>query len=1516
MASAVIKPDVTGWSARGRRRWTTLASAAVLALVFGGDRARTQTASPIQGIDPLEILNLQVKPNVIIVLDSSGSMQETLDALDTRSGDTGVSKMHLAKTVLDTVIRANDTKASFMFGQYTQANSDVLKSFQQLTGNGGRFTYGAPGATAINTYNVIGQLITAAFPLVVDTTNNKVRYDETTTNAVNTVARQCTGTVASATYTSTALLVAAVQAAMNTATCTAGTPQNVYTVQFDTVAPNYRVQVSRSTANVRFRLRSVASAVSTDLWPDLGFQVDSPNGGNASTVSTGANTWESAASIEVTRRIAGGSDRYTDPAGTVHYLLRTNRFFNGQIISVLTNGTICSVTNGTAANGSATDPYYVSIQPQSACGTNAGAAVKFVLDGASFGGNSISCNGFDAKVGLAPCDTPNLQITAIEPFLKNELKTDLGRTGSDCTSTATCPIAGYLERPSGAVMVSPTLAGIRADGSTPIQASLRDIRGTAGDPAGSVKRNFGLLWDTLISPGVGNILGHSVSRERTIVLFVTDGDDTCAPDTNVAGINANDSRALAAAYQAQLLYDPIVGSVKTTAPGIGTLVPVTAGNADSIDQAYASSVTTYVVNFGNGASLTRSNWIAWGGSGLQQSVLNGTGVRWNAIPTQAQKDACVTCKDAFAAPDAATLEAILTAIINQGAQAGLFTAQQSLIGNVYELANTTDPGSPDPTDLKKRYNTIVPVRYEANFTLPGYQGNVVGYVNDGAGGATAIWAAGDKLRTLVQDGMAPATPATPTCTNSTPVGNVNGLCTFAQISGNGVLSAAKIKRRIYTTSGNGSFGITSTFLTSVTTATVPPKRVDLWPPTATLTTAPNFDFNYGIQGKTLAEIQALYKVCTPTPTVSQETFVEPMPTTCNTLVRGQQEVRQMILAYMAGAEPQLDADGLPRRTTSPQGELLFKPRDWVLAESTLATPALVTAEVTDNTGALIATPQDYTTEWKKFLLDPTGTITNGFGLSNDVAVMSVLYVAANDMLHAFRAARCLGCADTGGEELWGFVPFDQLNVLGARYRNRPATREAHDYMFTSSVRVATVLVPDATETTGIWRRILYLGRGLAGKYLTALDITGPGSYATAATSTVGPIPYWSRGNPDTLDGTAGGSAVNNATDKAAYAKMGQTWSVPAVAYVGRANKGVYPTTNKPRGVEFVAFVGSGYSSTATEGKTFYALDALTGDVAYALDVDAAATAAGMARTSPAIANAVVAAPSGFVAQLFSTPATTLSNTLGGPTTRIYFGDLHGHLWKLLTAAPGTLIPASDLGADQPVAVPVALLGLKDATRGDSVAPRMFVTSGNDSRMSGPFKLYGFRDEGDDTTTTTPGQSTENGLIVFSPVHNNFVRGLDPQVVARVPPFRGTVQPATVRGGASGIVLFGATRFNPPGTPEAPPPYPCRSSFDSIVYVLDAAAGGAAFNTGQGDGSYVLQKNSRLVGIGTAADPSPTGAGTKIVVDEGIKKQGVPPTAPAKRGVPPQTTTGGGAGTVPDAVGRNVAISAMGSSVCN
>ncbi len=156
--------------------------------------------------------------------------------------------------------------------------------------------------------------------------------------------------------------------------------------------------------------------------------------------------------------------------------------------------------------------------------------------------------------------------------------------------------------------------------------------------------------------------------------------------------------------------------------------------------------------------------------------------------------------------------------------------------------------------------------------------------------------------------------------------------------------------------------------------------------------------------------------------------------------QARREAREIILANMAGATPTINNQANPKRITSGAniGLILYKAKSWILAESSLATPA----EVPPPFGSPSATP--YTREYDLFRdgyrVGGTNTaagdnvLAKGFGLANpdkDAAakdpvtgqdtraikpVMSVVYAGANDMLHAFRAgsAYSLGTNRTGG----------------------------------------------------------------------------------------------------------------------------------------------------------------------------------------------------------------------------------------------------------------------------------------------------------------------------------------------------------------------------------------------------------------------------------------------------------------------------------------------------------------------
>jgi hypothetical protein len=152
------------------------------------------------------------------------------------------------------------------------------------------------------------------------------------------------------------------------------------------------------------------------------------------------------------------------------------------------------------------------------------------------------------------------------------------------------------------------------------------------------------------------------------------------------------------------------------------------------------------------------------------------------------------------------------------------------------------------------------------------------------------------------------------------------------------------------------------------------------------------------------------------------------------LARARMETRRIILAHAAGADLVKDGNNALRHPTT--FDIQFQRRAWLLAESTLAAPAVVTPPLQPPATNHAAEYTLYRDGPRDGSGDGAGGLENGFGLRNPdkdntsvltqgpdsrtalKPVMSVVYHAANDMVHAFKAV--------DGEELWAFVPYDQL----------------------------------------------------------------------------------------------------------------------------------------------------------------------------------------------------------------------------------------------------------------------------------------------------------------------------------------------------------------------------------------------------------------------------------------------------------------------------------------------------------
>jgi hypothetical protein len=984
--------------------------------------------------------------------------------------------------------------------------------------------------------------------------------------------------------------------------------------------------------------------------------------------------------------------------------------------------------------------------------------------------------------------------------------------------------------------------GIRAGGLTPVANGISTFRTNFWTGGAN-------YWTTIQAKTVSK-------RPKTILVFVTDGDDTCAGGNQ-------DQNAQTAAAAAQALYQPQMGGLNAD----GTFTDATNGPT--------SSVPTFFIAFGGAASIARANWIAWGGSGLNTAAAgfawsDTTGTAAQQAAVQAKRDACVTCEDALTATNAQELEDAIQASINRGVGAGEFSSQSqgSITDSVFEyvaLASTVGPPAKtfDPLDPITRFGSNFPVTVRSTFTMPTFDGQLKAYQ---AGTVTPIWDAGQLLKTNVL--------------------NVIGASqwTFAQLHGGSSAAPAyipstnaKIRRRIFTTSRNG----------------VNPANVPLWPPTTTDTgVAPSNTTTYpagsldgsaaaktglAIGGLTFAQLQTQFKACLGTN----------LPADCSVAAkqvgRATKEAREIILAFTAGAKVAVSG-GLPARNAS--NELLYTARTWLLAESTIATPAIVGPP-----GELPTT--QHGNEWVIYRDGPrdlanhlasTNSIENGFGLRNpdrddstaslggeQEPVMTVVYVGANDMLHAFRAgpqvctssSACPAAAsEGGGEELWGFVPYDLLPVL--KDKRTGQSRLNPVYMISSSLRIGDAFVPggytaaDNKPYAGKWRTVMFFGRGPGGKYMTGMDITGPGPFTRKALETRLPSVLWNRGNPDTQDGTGAGASnvLTNAStdlgavDSTAYATMGETWSVPALVPVDVASASPADTFGK----EWVLWSGSGFSDVSSEGRNFYTIDALTGDILRSVDVGSA-TGAGL-RT-----NFLNAAPTGFIPAKLTTSSSE-PNAADGPATAAFVGDLHGRMFRFSAADLNTATVLKDYGPNQPIGVAVSALDLN--TDGSGNKPHVFGVTGADNRIfdpkavptvaTPPFEMFGLRDDGAAITELF----TPPGPIVF------------PER------FRGSTQPLVAKvdqaSGDANIVFFIGTQFDPAGTSPDPTADPCISSFDTILFAVKAFSGNAAFDlSSAGDDRSAIWRGQKVQNI--------TSRGGKVVLDTGLNAGTAPPPPP-------------------------------------
>jgi type IV pilus assembly protein PilY1 len=220
---------------------------------------------------------------------------------------------------------------------------------------------------------------------------------------------------------------------------------------------------------------------------------------------------------------------------------------------------------------------------------------------------------------------------------------------------------------------------------------------------------------------------------------------------------------------------------------------------------------------------------------------------------------------------------------------------------------------------------------------------------------------------------------------------------------------------------------------------------------------------------------------------------------------------------------------------------------------------------------------------------------------------SVIYVGSNDgMLHAFD--------DTNGQELWSYIPQDQLPYL----KNLNGT--IHPYSVDGSPKAYIfdhnkngIIGDDASDKV-----ILVFGERRGGTTYHAIDVTNPDD----------PRFLW-----DIQRGDSG------------LTELGQTWSAPLIKKV-KLNSGV----------KNVFFVGGGYDpvnedvqppTTDAEGRSIYAIEVETGNRIWSYSV------------------------SNNAAMTYAIPSdvTTLDTNRDGYVDQLYVGDVGGQMWRFDLSDP-------------------------------------------------------------------------------------------------------------------------------------------------------------------------------------------------------------------------------------------------------
>jgi len=238
--------------------------------------------------------------------------------------------------------------------------------------------------------------------------------------------------------------------------------------------------------------------------------------------------------------------------------------------------------------------------------------------------------------------------------------------------------------------------------------------------------------------------------------------------------------------------------------------------------------------------------------------------------------------------------------------------------------------------------------------------------------------------------------------------------------------------------------------------------------------------------------------------------------------------------------------------------------------------------------------------------------SGGFYDTNKNRTKMILVGANDGMLHAFNAG-------TGVEE-WAFIPPSVLKTL-------QLMPSAHTYYVDASPKVSDIWIysntTDTTKSADEWRTILICGLRKGGKQYFALDIT----------DTLNPVFLWE---------------FPRSNDAATLAKVGQSWSDPAIGKVKVEQGGeLYE--------RWVAFIGGGLDPNENKtvkagiGRAFFVVDIKTGEIIWEYSSD------------PSV-NYPTTDQRSFMTYSFPSAPTPVDTDGNGYVDRVYIGDLGGQMW--------------------------------------------------------------------------------------------------------------------------------------------------------------------------------------------------------------------------------------------------------------